>query len=523
MTNPDQSILIVADAEALSAFVPALAAVLRTEFAAKVKLQIAPNGGTSNATALHTLLALEKMIMRRGRPCWSDRINRKDIADLLETSGKDRFTSVVDLTNEGQEYASPVFRPLFNGNSGEAALASSLFFQGTPKISIAVQRSASAQPISICEGIASLESAAGIGGAMEAVWSRTAMLLVKAIRSEAQQQIAPLMVVEGGAAPPTLSIANTVRHSASALAAAAARSAYALCCHRPHWRVGWRFNDVDSDVWARRSLAGVPWTILADPIDHFYADPFPAFHGGRDYIFLEDLDHKTQKGIISVVEIDDEGRPGPAIPVLEEPWHLSYPFLMEADGEIWMIPEASLSGKITIYRARLFPWKWERHAVLVSDVEAADATIVAHEDRLWMLAVVRQGIGGYSDAVAIWSSDQLFGSWKPHGQNPVLIDDRDARPAGAMVRRNGQLYRPVQDCRKGYGAALGLARVTQLDESGFAQVVETHLEPGLAAWPGRKLHTLNGNGRLEVIDGSIPRPKSVLGRRMVDHHYRPKA
>src|SRR5690606_31990801 len=98
-----------------------------------------------------------------------------------------------------------------------------------------------------------------------------------------------------------------------------------------------------------------------DPVDHFYADPVPWRHQGRDYLLFEDLDHRTNKGIISAVAFDEAGRPGLAVPVLEEPWHMSYPFLIEADGAVWMIPEASLSGEIAIYRAVDFPWRWERH------------------------------------------------------------------------------------------------------------------------------------------------------------------
>ena len=75
-----------------------------------------------------------------------------------------------------------------------------------------------------------------------------------------------------------------------------------------------------------------------------------------------------------------------------------------------------------------------------------------------------------------------------------------------MVERNGQLLRPVQDCRRSYGAALGIARVTHLDLTGMEQVVETILTPG-ALWNGRKLHTLNEAGGLEFIDGSAIAPR----------------
>ena len=118
-----------------------------------------------------------------------------------------------------------------------------------------------------------------------------------------------------------------------------------------------------------------------------------------------------------------------------------------------------------------------------------------------MFATVRDDGGAYSDALYIWSSHDLLGPWQPHRQNPLVVDIATARPAGHIVRRGGKLIRPFQDCHEGYGAALGLAEITQLDDEGFAQRVETMLRPG-PFWPGRRLHTLNRSGRLECIDGS---------------------
>ena len=118
-----------------------------------------------------------------------------------------------------------------------------------------------------------------------------------------------------------------------------------------------------------------------------------------------------------------------------------------------------------------------------------------------MMATVRDEGGAYSDALHIWSAPALRGPWQPHRRNPVLVDIATARPAGRVVRRGGKLIRPFQDCDAGYGAALGLAEITRLDDEGFAQRVETVLRPG-PLWPGSRLHTLNRAGRLECIDGS---------------------
>ena len=81
-----------------------------------------------------------------------------------------------------------------------------------------------------------------------------------------------------------------------------------------------------------------------------------------------------------------------------------------------------------------------------------------------------------------------------------------------MFSVGGALYRPVQDCRGGYGAAMGLARVDRLDEGGFAQTLETVVRPG-AGWPGRRLHTYNAAGGFEFIDGSAFAPRWAALRR----------
>jgi hypothetical protein len=118
-----------------------------------------------------------------------------------------------------------------------------------------------------------------------------------------------------------------------------------------------------------------------------------------------------------------------------------------------------------------------------------------------MTATVRDGGGSYSDALHLWSARSFRGPWTPHRKNPVLIDTAAARPAGRVVERGERLIRPVQDCRRGYGAALALAEITRLDDNRFEQSVVSVLEPG-KSWPGRRLHTVNRAGRLECIDGS---------------------
>ncbi len=515
-----KTILVIVDAPAFARWVPWLLEAIEKRPGVDVFLRIVEAGPDNGSSTLATLLTLEKMLLRRGRACGSDRLSR-DLVEQRAMPAAQKPDLVIDLTDRDDSHAgATVLRPLYNGHPGETALASALFFGGSPHIAIERRLAGSEGRHVAVSGTASLEAAAGIGGGIEAVASRVVTLVLKVLS-------------ESGSSPSLAGASNlkTVRaigrgdilaYSAKGVARAAARAAYHLCCHGSHWRVGWRFVKPGHDVWTRRDLSGPTWNVLPDPVDHFYADPFPLMWKGRDYVFFEDLDQKTGRGIISVVAFDEAGRPGPTMPVLQEPWHLSYPFLIEWGGDIWMVPESSTNGDIAIYRAADFPLKWERHATLLSGLEAADATIIDHGGLLWMFAVVRDGVGGYSDTLRLWSATDLFGPWTPHANNPILVDDRTARPAGNLVRRNGNLYRPAQDCGPAYGAALNFMLVTRLDRQGFSQEIEGTIAPN-ANWPGRRLHTLNYNGRLEAIDGFVPRPKMKMAADWVDRLYSPGA
>ncbi|WP_075217911.1 glucosamine inositolphosphorylceramide transferase family protein [Mongoliimonas terrestris] len=441
------------------------------------------------------LLDLERMLLRRHRPLGAD----PDALDALPPVGSlDRPNIVIDLS------AAPAARPgartlavAFDGLFGEDALIGPLLAGHMPAFEIRDLDGGFDGGLTLERGRPSRETAVGIGGGMDAATTRLAALLVARLRDPDR----PLPPPEAA----TARAGRALPYAARTLAATAALTLYRLCCHAPHWRVGWR-HVTGPGVMERGDTDGVPFRVLPDPGKCFYADPFAATWQGRTAVFVEGLDHRVGRGFIAAVPFDGNGPTGPAVPVIEAPFHLSYPFLFEDGGALYMLPESSLADRLDVYRCVDFPHRWEKVATLLEGRQLGDATIVRHGGRLYMLAAERDGTGGYSDTLAIYSADTLFGPWAPHPGNPILVDVATARPAGAMVRRDGRLFRPVQDCTDGYGAAITLAEITRLDETGFAQTVIGRVRPS-ASWPGRKLHTLNRAGDLEVIDGAVIRPK----------------
>lgn len=441
---------------------------------------------------LELLFELERMVLLRGRgsgaaPTSHDKIDRGIRGD------PDLIIDFSTSTPDRDQTSRRTLTPLYDGMPGENGILSAVLSGRLPRIEIVDQAGlvvASAHP--------SDENAAGLSGALDTVMARTLTLLVAILAGRPSEAASPAQVVARSPRSPAA-------HVLSGLASGLARELYRLCCYSPHWHVGWRFVDGD-DVWQRGDLAGNGWSVVPDPGVCFYADPFPVTWQGRTFVFVEELDHRVGKGFISAIEFDAQGPLGRARPVLEESWHLSYPFMIEHAGELWMIPESMGNRDVAIYRCLEFPHRWERSATLLSGLELSDATITLHNGTYYLFGVLWDGAGGYSDTLAIFHSLELFGRWRPHANNPVVVDRSTARPAGNFVTMNGRLWRPVQDCANGYGSGLALAEVVELSPTSFRQRVDKFLKPG-AHWPGRKLHTLNRAGRLEVIDGSRIQPK----------------
>lgn len=462
-----------------------------------VPVQIAwTEAAESRPAGLEVLFDLERILLRKGKSCGADKL--RGIPEQSEhRAGK--ADVVIDFTRADRDpncSARLYLRPLFNGAAGENAALAAILAGDLPVIEIVNELDGAV----LDRGHPSGEIAVGLSGALETVVARTLTLLT-AILSGVPRIVPQLVSRSSGKAPQ-----QAAAYIARGLALGIVKEIYRLCCYSPHWHVGWRYSQ-NADVWQSGDLSGPGWQVLGDPGNHFYADPFPITWRGRTFVFFEDLDHRTGKGIISAIEFDGRGPVGNVIPVLEEPWHLSYPFLIVQDGELWMIPESSEHRDVALYKCVRFPDKWERHATLLSGLELADVTITRHNGLNYAFGAWRDGTGGYSDALAIYYAEHLFGPWLPHASNPVLIDRASTRPAGNFVTINGKLWRPVQNCADGYGCGLGLAEVLELTPKTYKQIVRHSIRPG-PLWPGRKLHTLNRCGRLEVIDGSRIQPKA---------------
>lgn len=243
------------------------------------------------------------------------------------------------------------------------------------------------------------------------------------------------------------------------------------------------------------------------PRDRGWADPFVIERDGKYHMFIEEIVYAKGRGHISVMTIEPgangQVEVSPPVPVIEEPYHMSYPFLLEHDNELFMIPETADNRTVDLYRCTDFPNSWEKVSTLMNDVVAVDATLLQHNGRWWMFATVRENQGtNCLDELHIFHADSpLSTDWQPHPLNPVSTDVRNARPAGAIFEHNRKLYRPAQNGSVRYGYGMNINRIDVLNETDYQETIVSSVTP---EWDRtlNAVHTLNHTGKLSVSDAS---------------------
>ncbi len=272
--------------------------------------------------------------------------------------------------------------------------------------------------------------------------------------------------------------------------------------------------------------------------DELRADPIGVLHGGRPTILCEHFSYRDGIGYIVAMDAAGLGAPGTGAagpsasgtmtagqsrvqigPV--PPVHLSYPFVVEDDGRLFCMPESSAAAEIALYELERFPDRWSKRTTLITGRGYVDATVFRYEQR-WWLAASEVAAKGANCELHLWFAERLGGPWTAHARNPVKIDVRSARPAGAPFWADGAFYRPAQDCSSTYGARVVLNRVQVLTPHAFREEVAASVEPDRHGRYPAGLHTLSRFGTRTLIDGKRPVFAGAEFRRVLAH-YLPRA
>ena len=239
------------------------------------------------------------------------------------------------------------------------------------------------------------------------------------------------------------------------------------------WNVSYQFtSDWKNPVFKRSK-------IIENPKNRFLADPFVIKFDNRRTIFVEDYSFKTKKGKISAYDIKPEGYQEIGI-ALEEKFHLSYPFLIKSNQNLFMVPETHEANDIRMYKCIDFPLEWKLHKILVKNIRAVDNNIIKYGNKYWLFTNKDSSdVGDFASELHIFYADELDStSWKSHPKNPVIFDSKKARNGGKILSDDDHLYRVFQrhDFDK-YGVSLGISKIKILTENEYQEEIFMNLLP----------------------------------------------
>jgi len=246
------------------------------------------------------------------------------------------------------------------------------------------------------------------------------------------------------------------------------------------------------------------FTDLKPSAGKFWADPFIVSKDNKHFVFIEEYIYETNKGHISVLELDENGVLLRSDIIIDKSYHMSYPFIFELENEYYMIPETMDNRTIELYRCKSFPGEWEFVTNLMENINAVDTTLFYHDQKWWLFTSIDETetwLKPFTELFLFYTDDLFSGIWKSHPKNPIVTDLKASRLAGNVFRHQDRIYRPAQDCSGRYGRAMKINEITKLDEHEYEETPVLDIEP---TWNQRVIgtHTINFNDAIMVLDAT---------------------
>jgi hypothetical protein len=274
---------------------------------------------------------------------------------------------------------------------------------------------------------------------------------------------------------------------------------------REKWKVHYKHQD-----WSQLSLTDAH--AIRNPEGGYFADPFLRCTAQGQFCFVEEFRERSQRGVISVLRLDDSG-PVYLGRVLDEPFHLSFPYMFEYGGELFMCPESHEAQQIRLYKCKSFPLQWELHSVAMDNVAAVDSLIFPAHGQWWMLTgLLPQGdVERFPEMHLFSAPDPVSGQWQAHAQNPLKVDPEFARNGG-LLRLGEKLFRVSQAFAfSAYGASINISEIKDLTDDAYNELlaarVNADFKPGVSG-----LHHIDAVDGLTVWDEKRWHASNRLGR-----------
>lgn len=239
----------------------------------------------------------------------------------------------------------------------------------------------------------------------------------------------------------------------------------------------------------------------------FVADPFMIVEKDRYYMFFEVLNRANKQGDIGYAESLDGKKWEYKKIIIDEPFHLSFPYVFKWEGSYYLIPESNKDLSIRLYQATSFPGKWQFVKNLINNHQYVDPAIFRHKDKWWLFCSEST-----NDTLHLYYASDLLGNWTPHSKNPIVKSNKHiARPGGRVFTYNDHLYRLTQDDEPTYGIQVFALEITDLSETSYEErlVKNPIVAMSGSGWNAGGMHTVDPHfvqdRWMAAVDGRLSR------------------
>jgi hypothetical protein len=245
---------------------------------------------------------------------------------------------------------------------------------------------------------------------------------------------------------------------------------------------------------------------VTDAPAKFVADPFLVSDDGMWYLFFEVYNLDTQQGDLAFATSKNTKKWKYEKIIIDEDFHLSYPYVFSWQDEYYLIPESFEDNSIRLYKADEFPDKWSFVTTLVDNQTLVDPSIVYYLDRWWLFAT-----GMNNDVMLLFLADDLLGPWHEHPESPIVRNDlHRARSSGRVTIFEDKLYRFAMDVDPPVGTHQVWAyEITEITPTTYSEKLvgeDPIIRPSGTGWNAQAMHQLDphqiGDGRwVASVDG----------------------
>ncbi len=210
----------------------------------------------------------------------------------------------------------------------------------------------------------------------------------------------------------------------------------------------------------------------------FQADPFLFVKDEELFLFYE-LQHWDNPGCIAMIKTKDlKTWTNPKI-VLQESFHLSFPFVFEDHDCVYMIPESQEDDSIRLYKANEDLSSFTNVRTILRQERKNGINFCFNDshvyikDNIYYLFTSYQKDWMYYQELYV-SDNLLYGTFVKHPQSPICVSNEFGRNGGSLIEYEDKLIRVTQDCHADYGDNTSLMKITKLDEEDYQEELYMH-------------------------------------------------